>query len=283
MKNTKRLLAMVFAMVFMFTVMMSGAVFADKGSDKGSGKSETTTADKVKGTDKVKTEESVTEDTTTDTDEERDNTAKKQLLEDKKTAKEVLMELRKSSDAKPEDIAKAYAAYMELKEQLKTMVREQYTAEELAQLDQTAAAIEAADATVDVLPVERVIAKGLSMKLDIPPIYKEGKVQVPVRAFVSAYGANVQWNETDRQITITTVDGKVLTISVDDGTITVDGNPIEAVRPTNVNGRIVLPVGFLAEQLGLKAEVDEEDGTVEIDEDADDEVVDPLPDPTIAQ
>lgn len=279
MKNMKRFLSMAFALVFMFTVMMSAAVFADNGSDKAGGKTEKATEEKVKGNDKVKTEEAVTE----DTEEERDNAAKKELLEIKKEAKKALIGLRKDSKATPEAIAEAYSIYMGFKDQLKAMVREQYTEEELAQLDAEAAAIEAADPTADALPLDKVIAKGRSLKFDMPPIYKEGKVMVPVRAFSAAYGADVQWNGETKEITITTLEGKVVVINMNINpetnapTVTVDGTPIEIVAK-NVNGRVVLPVGFIAEQLGLKVEVDEEDGTVEVDEDtdADDEVVDPL-------
>lgn len=289
MKNTRRVLAMVFTLVFMFSVMMSGAVFADKNTDKANGKSSNATEDKVKGNEKVKTEESVTEETDTDTEEDQLSEEKAALLAEKKELKKALADARKkTSGATEAEIADIVAALAANKEQLKLLVMEQYTDEELAQIGAEAAAIEASDPEAEVLPLDKVIAKGRSLKFDMPPIYKEGKVMVPVRAFSAAYGADVQWNGETKEITITTLEGKIVVInmSIDPETnaptVTVDGTPVE-IAVKNVNGRVVLPVGFIAEQLGLKAEVDEEDGTVEIDEDADtdDEVVDPVVDPTV--
>ena len=265
MKNSKKILAMVMVLVFMFTVAMSSAVFAGTVNDKENGKN-SAAEEKVKNNDKAVVEETLTEEET-ETEEEKANTEKTALLDEKKVAKKLLIELRKSAEATPEQIAEAYAKYLDYKAQLKQLVMDQYTEEELAELGQLEESLEAADPTLEVLPVEKVIAKGISMKLDLPPIYKVGKVHVPVRAFSRAYGADVQWNDELKQITITSADGVIVVIDTLTGAVTVDGQTVIIDRPLNVNGRVVLPVGFLAEQLGLKVEVDEEDGTIEIEED----------------
>jgi hypothetical protein len=152
------------------------------------------------------------------------------------------------------------------KEQLKKMVLDSYTAEELAQLNQTAATIEAADPTVEVLPVEKVIAKGKSLKMDMPPVIKDGKVLVPVRAFSQAYGAEVQWNQEEHTITIVK-EGIQIVLRTDSNIVLVNGVETDLGMPVKgINGRTVLPVGFLAEKLGLKTEVDPEDGTIEVED-----------------
>lgn len=277
MKNTKRILAMVFVLVFMFTVVTSTAVFA--GADNGKGAAKDT--EKVKGSDKANT--SVVEDknkvksgvtegsTAVETEEEKAVKEKDKVMEQKKVLMKQLIEARKSGNA--EAITKLQAEVAAYKEQLKKMVRDSYTAEELAQLEQTAATIEAADSTLDVLPVDKLVAKGKSLKLDMPPVVKDGKVLVPVKAFSQAYGAEVKWNAEEHTVTIIK-DGVEIVIKTDSSIVYVNGVATDIGLPVKgINGRNVMPVGFLAEKLGLKAEVDPEDGTIEIedeDEDADD-------------
>lgn len=267
MKNTKRILAMVFVLVFMFTAVMSSAVFAAADNDKGNGKSTTAETEKVKGKDKVKdTEDSKAEkdDSKAETEEEKVVKEKDKVMDQKKELKKQLIEARKSGNAEVE--AQLLAQVKEYKEQLKLMVRNCYTEEEMTQLELAAGTIETIDPTLEVLPVEKIIAKGRSLKFDIPPVIKDGKVLVPVRAFSQAYGAEVLWNQEDHTVTIVKDDMEIV-FKTDSSTIYVNGVETDLGMPVkSLNGRNVLPVGFLAEKLGLKAEVDEEDGTIEIEE-----------------
>lgn len=272
MKNTKRILAMVFVLVFMFTAVMPSAVFAAADNDKGNGKSTTAETEKVKGKDKVKaTEDSKAEkdDSKAETEEEKAVKEKDKVMDQKKELKKQLIEARKSGNAEVE--AQLLAQVKEYKEQLKLMVRNCYTEEEMTQLELAAGTIETIDPTLEVLPVEKIIAKGRSLKFDIPPVIKDGKVLVPVRAFSQAYGAEVLWNQEEHTITIIKDDIEIV-IETDSNTVYVDGVAIDLEMPVmGINGRNVMAVGFLAEKLGLKAEVDEEDGTIEIDEDEEEE------------
>lgn len=136
----------------------------------------------------------------------------------------------------------------------------------MVQLEQAEEDIEAKDPALEVLPLEKIIAKGRSLKFDLPPVIKDGQVLVPVRAFSQAYGAEVQWNQEEHAITIIKDDVEII-IETDSGTVYVDGVEVDLEMPViGINGRNVMPVGFLAEKLGLKAEVDPEDGTIEIEE-----------------
>jgi hypothetical protein len=265
MKNTKKILSMIMVLVFMFTVAMSSAVLAETENDKGNGKN-TTTEEKIKGNDKneLKEAETETETATVETDEEKAVKEKDKVMEQKKVLKKQLIEARKSGDTVAEaELLAQVKAYME---SLKKMVEESYTEEELAQLEQIAESIEAEDPSVEVLPIEKIIAKGKSLKFDLPPVIKEGKVLVPIRAFSQAYGAEVQYDSETQTITIL-IDGKKIEFVAGSSTVYVDGVATILELPVkNINGRTVMPVGFLAEQLGLKVEVDEEDGTIEIED-----------------
>ena len=285
MKKGKRALAMVFVLVFMFTVVMSSTVFAGpdntKAKDKGTAsetekvKEKDNKADTVKE-DKVKVKESESEDTAVETEEGTEPTEeekaikeKDKVMEQKKVLKKQLIEARKAGNL--EAAAQLLAEIKEYKEQLKQMVKDSYTEEEAEQLEQAAEAIEAADSTLEVLPVESIIAKGKSLKLDLPPVVKDGKVLVPVRAFSQAYGAEVTWNQEEHTITIVK-DGVEIVLKTDSSIVLVNGVETDLGMPVKgINGRNVMPVGFLAEKLGLKAEVDEEDGTIEIEEEVEDE------------
>lgn len=286
MKNTKRIIAMVFVLVFMFTVVMSSAVFAGADNGKDNGKGSVKETEKVKVNDKAdtpavedktKVKEATAADGTEDTEEEKAVKEKDKVMEQKKVLMKQLIEARKSGDL--EAAAQLLTQVREYKAQLKKMVIESYTEEELAQLQQTAAAIESADATLEALPVEKIIAKGRSLKLDLPPVVKDGKVLVPVKAFSQAYGATVNWDPVDHTVTILK-DGVEIVIETDSSIVYVNGVATDIGLPVKgINGRNVMPVGFLAEKLGLKAEVDPEDGTIEI-EDPEDETTDTTGDTT---
>jgi len=272
MKNTKKVLAMVLVLMFMFTVVMSSAVFAAPGNDKGNGKDSTTETEKVKGNEKIKTQGIETEDETIETEEEKAVKEKDKVMEQKKVLMKQLIEARKSGNA--EAVAQLLGQVRQYKEQLKLMVKNSYTAEEMAQLGQTAVTIEAADPSLEVLPVEKIIAKGKSLKFDIPPVIKDGKVLIPVRAFTQAYGAEVKWDPVLHTITIIK-EGIEIVLKTDSSTVLVNGVETDLGMPVkSINGRTVMPIGFLAEKLGLKTEVDEEDGTIEVGEE------EPTPTPT---
>lgn len=268
MKNEQRLMSMILVLVFMFTVVMSSAVFAGTDDVKGNGKgTEKATGEKVQGKDRneLKNTEAVEEDSNTaeDTEEAKAVKEKDKVMEQKKELKKQLIEARKSGDTAAQ--TELLAKLAEFKEQLKQMVRDAYTEEELQQLEQAEAGIEAEDPTIEVLPVEKIVAKGRALKLDLPPVIKEGKVLVPVRAFSQAYGAEVQYNAETKTITILK-DGVKIEFVVGSSTVYIDGVATEIGLPVkSINGRTVMPVGFLAEKLGLKTEVDE-DGTVEVEE-----------------
>lgn len=267
MKDTKRIVAMVFVLVFMFTVVMSSAVFAatDNGKSKGNGKSSTVETKKVKGNEKTKEQGKETENGAIETKEEKAIKEKDKVMEQKKVLMKQLIEARKSRNAESE--AQLLAQVKQYKEQLKLMVKNSYTVEEMAQLKQAAENIEATDPALEVLPVEKIIAKGKNLKFDTPPVIKDGKVLIPVRAFSQAYGAEVKWNQEEHTITIVK-EGIEIVLKTDSSIVLVNGVETDLEMPVKgINGRTVMPIGFLAEKLGLKAEVDEEDGTVEVDED----------------
>ena len=194
----------------------------------------------------------------------------KQRLEDAKDLIEADIE-RLMSEGKTEeaalladDFAAAKASFMTAKAELKSVIKNGYTQEELTTIDTIGVALVQADPTIQVLPVENIIVKGKHLGFDTPPVIKSGRTLVPVRALVQAFGAEVKWNPVDQTVTITKGDQRiVLTLGetevvVNDGTIQLD------VPAQSMNGRTVVPLRFIAEQMGFK--VDYEDGDITIEE-----------------
>ena len=77
---------------------------------------------------------------------------------------------------------------LEMKEKIQNMhevMKQQYTAEEWANLQAAADAL-SADPSLTVLPVENVYFTGGMMKFDTPPVIKDGRTLIPIRAISAA-------------------------------------------------------------------------------------------------
>lgn len=194
----------------------------------------------------------------------------KNLLEEAKDQIEADIE-RLMSEGKTEeaalladDFAAAKASFMTAKAELKSVIKNGYTEEELTTIDAIGVALVQADPTIQVLPVENIIVKGKHLGFDTPPVIKSGRTLVPVRALVQAFGAVVEWNPVDQTVTITKGDQKIV-LTLGETEVVVDDNTIQLDVPAQtMNGRTVVPLRFIAEQMGF--EVDYEDGDITIEE-----------------
>ncbi|KAB2952635.1 copper amine oxidase N-terminal domain-containing protein [Heliorestis acidaminivorans] len=126
---------------------------------------------------------------------------------------------------------------------------------------------------------ERLYVHGQKLKFDVPPVIREGRVLVPVRAITEGMGARVDWNEESKIITITR-DDVTIVFSLDSQTIYVNGEERTIdVAPSIHNNRTLVPIRFISLALGDKVLYDEETGDIDIiEEDAvlEDEVEEPV-------
>jgi len=121
-----------------------------------------------------------------------------------------------------------------------------------------------------------VLVNGVLMKFDVPPVIKQNRTLIPVRAITESLGAEVKWDPKlpDIVTIVKTVDGKVITVVIDlkTGIVTksVDSTaPVEVdfdVKPQLVNNRTLVPIRFLAETFGMKVDYDPETQGVFVDE-----------------
>lgn len=196
--------------------------------------------------------------------------AEKQRLEDAKDLIETEIE-RLMAEGKPEeaalladDFAAAKASFMTAKAALKSVIKNGYTPDELAIVEAAGERLVQADPALQVLPVENIIVKGKHLGFDTPPVIKSGRTLVPVKALVQAFGAEVAWEPVTKTVTITRGE-LTLILTLGETGVLVNGESIQLDVPAQaMNGRTVVPLRFIAEQMGF--EVDYEDGVITVEE-----------------
>jgi PKD repeat protein len=97
--------------------------------------------------------------------------------------------------------------------------------------------------------------------MDTSPIILEGRTLLPIRYVAEALGANVGWDGTEKKVTITFKD-KFIELWIGNNTARVNGE-YKYIDPSNLNvkpiiisGRTMLPIRFIAENLGCKVDWD---------------------------
>jgi len=103
------------------------------------------------------------------------------------------------------------------------------------------------------------IVNGETRTLDSPPIIKNGRTLVPIRAIVEAMGGSVSWDGTEKKVTITLKDSVIeLWINKPQAKVNGELNWIDdtnhKVIPEIINGRTMLPLRFVVETLGAKVD-----------------------------
>ncbi|MGD0153280.1 MAG: copper amine oxidase N-terminal domain-containing protein [Thermacetogeniaceae bacterium] len=95
---------------------------------------------------------------------------------------------------------------------------------------------------------------GRDQSMDVAPYIESGRTYLPVRYIASAVGvtlADISWNGLSRQVVITKGDRRIQ-LTVGSKTMILNGVPVQMdVAPELPQGRIMLPVRFLAQALGI--------------------------------
>lgn len=102
-------------------------------------------------------------------------------------------------------------------------------------------------------PVE---VNGKVLSLDVDPVIVEGRTLVPFRAIFEALGGNVAWNESSK--TVTGKKGSIsIELTMDSKTAKVSGSSITLDVPARImNGRTLVPLRFVSENLGANVAYD---------------------------
>lgn len=89
---------------------------------------------------------------------------------------------------------------------------------------------------------------------DTVPVVQNGRTLVPIRAIVEAMGGEVDWDGEEQMVSIE-ANGHSVSMWLGSKTIKVDGRRKSIdMAPTAINGRTMLPIRFVAENLGYQIE-----------------------------
>ncbi len=129
-----------------------------------------------------------------------------------------------------------------------------------------------------------IFYNGEELKTDTPPLMRNDRILVPLRAVVEALGAEVQYTPAQgskgpkviikKSFNRNVIDNEAnnekveVIIDVDKGTATVNGKPVDLdVKAEIYNNRTMVPMRFIAEAFRQYVEWDEESGSAIIESD----------------
>lgn len=97
-----------------------------------------------------------------------------------------------------------------------------------------------------------VILNGQHLSFDVPPIIEDGRTLVPLSKIFSALGADVKWDGTTQTITATK-GGTEIKLTIGQTCAYKNGTIINLDVPARVvDGRTMVPLGFITESFGVK-------------------------------
>jgi photosystem II stability/assembly factor-like uncharacterized protein len=110
---------------------------------------------------------------------------------------------------------------------------------------------------------------GKQRSLDAPPIIKNGRTLVPIRPIIEALGGTVGWDSFTQKVTITFGQMKIeliigKSVAIVNGTSKYIDPSNPSVVPIIYNGRTMLPLRFILENLGCQVKWDGSTQTITI-------------------
>ncbi|MDP3386076.1 MAG: stalk domain-containing protein [Eubacteriales bacterium] len=154
------------------------------------------------------------------------------------------------------------ATFMESIRARREAVLEQYTEDELNDIELAGEYILAEDSDATIIPVDSIISNKAKFKFDTPPVIKMNRTLIPVRAITEGFGAEVEW--LDGVVTITK-DDITIELHLDSNIAIVNGEEVEIDSQASIkNNRMYVPLRFISETFGLEVTWEPETQTIEI-------------------
>lgn len=98
----------------------------------------------------------------------------------------------------------------------------------------------------------RLYLDSVQLEPEVPPVIINGITLVPVRIITENLGAEVDWDEATRKVTVKRGD-LTIEMTIDQPDVTVNGETVRLeTAPTLMGDRTMLPVRFISEQMGIK-------------------------------
>ena len=100
---------------------------------------------------------------------------------------------------------------------------------------------------------------------ETPPVIEDGSTLVPMRFLFEQMGADVEWNG-ETQTATATLDNTAVTFAIDDTNAEVNNTPATMDVPARlINGKTMVPLRFLSEEMGFEVTWDAESRTAIIE------------------
>jgi hypothetical protein len=148
----------------------------------------------------------------------------------------------------------------------KDAVREGYSKADIDKITKAEKDIKNADPDVKILDFDSVLSNAADFKFDTPPVIKNGRTLIPVRAIAEGFGADISYVDATKTVTITKGD-TVITIVIGSGVAKVNGVEVALDQKAAVtNNRMYVPLRFILETLKLDVQWDADTNTIEIDD-----------------
>lgn len=129
----------------------------------------------------------------------------------------------------------------------------------------------ATSVTIIVLQIDKknFTVNGSTRTLDSPPIIKNNRTLLPIRAVVEAFGGTVSWDAAEKKVTVslgsTTIELRIGKSIAKVNGVDIPIDPANAkVVPEIINGRTMLPLRFVTENLGCDVNWDGTTKTITI-------------------
>ena len=107
-------------------------------------------------------------------------------------------------------------------------------------------------------------------KVGAAPAISSGVTYIPIRAVIEELGGTVDWNASNKNLVVT-LNGKEISMFINKNIAYIDGMPV-IIDPSNpktypkiVNGSTVVPLRFVAENLGMTVTWDAKLKTIKLD------------------
>ena len=156
--------------------------------------------------------------------------------------------------------------------QMKEVTKNRYSLEELEELQNIGKELAESDEEITVIPVENIIVKNKDIKFDTPPVIKQRRTLIPVRAITQGFGAELDWSQEEQKVTITKGDVEII-LHIDSNVALVNGQEVQIEVPSALySNRTYVPLRFIIENLGLEIDYDNETDIIEIDEETDEDI-----------
>ena len=95
------------------------------------------------------------------------------------------------------------------------------------------------------------IEKAIDTDIKVTPVLVKDTTLVPIRAIIEAFGGQVSWDSKSKKVTVTYNKNKV-ELWLDKTSAVANGKKVTStVAPKEINGRTMVPLKFVSENLGL--------------------------------